>query len=279
MEMIIALALKIRCIRSMIIRLKYSKKSADNRIDRDEMKKVYQFYEPPEFVIEEAYIFILPNIMQAVFFCQLQPILLLFAFVQTCLFYWVCKIKVLKFCRIPVLLDKFIFDSAIYQVMLAPVFYGIGSICNTYISNRINPNIQFSFLGAAICLGLGVFNYLNPGNIFQRLVEWIPAVIDCLKADNIYDQEKLRASDGSQNSRLENYYRNSNSLNLLGFEKVILGQNKSEEIVKELQGFCESHVGLSHDKDNDDDSSAMSDFSTAFHKAEVKKSMVANIFE
>ena len=136
LEMIRAGLLKVRCIRNYVIRLKYRKKGDGSKIEKDEMKKIYQFYEPPEFVIEEAYVFILPNIMQALFFCQLQPILLLFACVQTILFYWVCKIKVLKICKIPVLIDRLVFEVAIYQVMLAPIFYGVGSIFNSYISNR-----------------------------------------------------------------------------------------------------------------------------------------------
>ena len=109
LEVIIAIALKIKCIRHWIIRLKYKKKSDDPKIDKDEMKYVYQFYEPPEFIIEEYYVFVLPNIMQAIFFCQLQPILLAYAFVQAFLFYWVCKIRLLKICKIPALLDKLVF--------------------------------------------------------------------------------------------------------------------------------------------------------------------------
>ena len=70
---------------------------------------MYQFYDPPEFVIEEAYVFILPNIMHCLFFCQLQPILLAFALAQAFLFYWVCKIKVLKITKIPVLIDNLVF--------------------------------------------------------------------------------------------------------------------------------------------------------------------------
>jgi hypothetical protein len=181
--MLINAAIKIRCIRNYIIKLKYRKKGAEEngKLQKDELKKVYQFYDPPEFVIEEAYVFILPNIMQALFFCQLQPMLLVFAFAQTFLFYWVCKIKVLKISKIPVLIDRLVFEVAVYHVMLAPIFYGVGSIYNSYVSSRLNPNVSFSFVGGAICVGLGLLNYFNPGNIFQKIVNCIAECFPCLR--------------------------------------------------------------------------------------------------
>jgi hypothetical protein len=139
---------------------------------------VYQFYDPPEFAIEEAYIFIMPNIMQAVFFCQLQPILLAFAFAQAFLFYWVCKIRILKMSKIPVLIDRLVFEVAVYHIMLAPIFYGLGSIFTSYISSQINKDITMSVIGSGICIGFGLLNYFNPGNIFQKVVD---SIAKCIK--------------------------------------------------------------------------------------------------
>ena len=124
--------------------------------------------------------------MQAIFFCQLQPVLLLFAFAQTFLFYWVCKIRLLKICKIPDLLDKLVFESVIYLVMLAPIFYGVGSIYNSYVSHRLNPNINFSFVPAAICVGLGVLNYFNPCDMFQKMVKALMCCMPCLRTEYIY---------------------------------------------------------------------------------------------
>ncbi len=159
------------------------------------MKKVYPFYEAPEFLIEGAYLFIFPNIMHGLFFCQLQPMVLIFVFVQTFFFYWFCKIKVLKMCKIPAMTEKLIFEVAIYQVMLAPLFYGAGSFYNIYVSNKIgDPTTGLHFIGAAISFGIGCLNYLNPGNIFQKIVESISECFACLRKSTVYselDKKKL----------------------------------------------------------------------------------------
>ena len=72
--------------------------------------------------------------------------------------------------------------------MLAPMFYGVGSIYNSYVSSQINPNINFSFIGAAICVGVGMLNYFNPGNIFQKFVDCIADCLPCLRKENIYSE-------------------------------------------------------------------------------------------
>lgn len=109
--------------------------------------------------------------MHGLFYCQLQPMILIFVFVQTFLFYWFCKVKVLKMCKIPVMTERLIFEVAIYQMMLAPLFYGGGAFFNSYVSNKKNnPQTDLHFLGAAICFGIGGLNYFNPGNLFQKIV-------------------------------------------------------------------------------------------------------------
>lgn len=57
-----------------------------------------------EFDIAESYVFITSNIFHAVFFCELQPFILILLLIEAFLFYWISKIKVFKFCKIPLLL-------------------------------------------------------------------------------------------------------------------------------------------------------------------------------
>lgn len=187
-EVLPIIAIKIQCVRNYFIRVFYRKKEEEtSEIKKDLMNKVYAFYGAPEFAIEEAYTFIFPNIMHALFYCQLQPLVLIFVFAQTFLFYWVCKIKVLKMCKIPAMTDRLIFEVAIYQVMLAPIFYGAGSFFNSYVSHKIgNPSTNLHIIGSIICFGIGSFNYLNPGNIFQRIVVCISECFSCLRKENIY---------------------------------------------------------------------------------------------
>lgn len=182
------IAIKIQCIRNYFIRLFYRKKEEESyKIKKELMEKVYSFYEAPEFAIEEAYTFIFPNIMHAIFYCQLQPMVLIFVFAQIFLFYWVCKIKVLKMSKIPAMTERLIFEVAIYQVMLAPIFYGAGSFFTNYVSNKKgNPETDLHFIGAAISFGIGSFNYFNPGNIFQRVVVCISECFSCLRKEAIY---------------------------------------------------------------------------------------------
>lgn len=128
----------------------------------------------------------MPNIAHAVFFCKLQPIILIFACIQAFFFYWVCKIKVLKMCKMPAITEKLIFEVAIYQVMLAPIFYGTGSIFNSYASHQLNNELDFHFIGSAICVGIGCFNYLNPGNLFQKIVNCLMSCCQCINAKKVY---------------------------------------------------------------------------------------------
>jgi ABC-type Na+ efflux pump permease subunit len=73
--------------------------------------------------------------------------------------------------------EKLIFDVAISMFMLVPVFYGVGSIFNSYIASRIDSNRSFSYIPSAICLGIGLLNYFNPSNSVQKFIEYF--VIKC----------------------------------------------------------------------------------------------------
>ena len=110
-EAIVVICLKIKCIRHYLIRSRYRKRSdqSDEQIEKEMMDKIYKLYSSPQFVIEEAYTFILTNVMHALFFCQLQPFILILVAVQIFLFYWACKIRVLRLCKIPALIDRLVF--------------------------------------------------------------------------------------------------------------------------------------------------------------------------
>ena len=64
---------------------------------------------------------------QAFFFCHLQPVLLIYLLGNLILFYLVNKFLLFKQCKIPDLIDFFIFETMIVMAMNVPLFYAIGS--------------------------------------------------------------------------------------------------------------------------------------------------------
>lgn len=174
-SLLIKLGTSIKCIRNYLIKARYrnNHNEEQTQVGEEDMRNVYRLYEAPEFNIAEAYTYILSNILHAAFFCELQPFILLLALVEAITFYWVCKFKVLKWCRMPKMTDKQIFEGALSMFMLVPVFYGVGSIFNSYIASRVEPSRTFSFIPAAICIGIGLLNYFNPKNSIQNFIEFV----------------------------------------------------------------------------------------------------------
>jgi hypothetical protein len=119
--------------------------------------------------------------MHALFFCELQPFILVLVAIQIFLFYWACKVRVLRMCKIPALIDRLVFEVAIDEMMLAPIFYGVGSIYNSYVASQLQENISFNFIASSICVGIGVLNYVNPADFTLKLIERITDCFDCLK--------------------------------------------------------------------------------------------------
>lgn len=66
--------------------------------------------------------------------------------------------------------EKLIFDVALYQFMLVPVFFGVGCIFNSFIANKIDTTLSFYYLASGICIGLGLLNYFNPKNVIQWFI-------------------------------------------------------------------------------------------------------------
>lgn len=108
-NLIFKLCISVRCIRNYIIKARYIKRNKTDKIEEESMKKIYRFYEAPEFNIAEAYTYILSNMLHAAFFCSLQPFVLVLALFEAIFFYWICKFKILKFCQIPKMTEKLIF--------------------------------------------------------------------------------------------------------------------------------------------------------------------------
>lgn len=61
--------------------------------------------------------------------------------------------------------------------MLGPVFYGAGCIYNAYVSMKLDPTVEFYWIGSAIVLVVGGLNKWNVANLFQIAVD---KLVDCL---------------------------------------------------------------------------------------------------
>lgn len=67
--------------------------------------------------------------------------------------------------------DYLIFEVAAYQIMLVPIFYGVGSLFNSYVSNLVDENRSFQYISAIICIIIGSINYFNPFNCVQFIID------------------------------------------------------------------------------------------------------------
>lgn len=87
----------------------------------------------------EYYVFIITSLFHAAFFCHLQPFIFVLVTLQCFFFYWICKVRILKFCKIPEITQKLVFETAIFMVNQVPIFYGVGSIFISFAGNKLNP--------------------------------------------------------------------------------------------------------------------------------------------
>jgi len=84
-------------------------------------------------------------------------------------------------CKIPALIDRMVFEGAINEMMLAPIFYGVGAIYNSYVSAKLDEGVSFNFVASSICIGIGLLNYMNPGDFTRKMIEKITNCCECLK--------------------------------------------------------------------------------------------------
>jgi hypothetical protein len=71
-------------------------------------------------------------------------------------------------------------------MMLAPIFYGVGCIYNSYVSYKLDNTRSFNFVASSVCIGLGLVNYVNPADFTTKIVEKITNCFDCLKKENVF---------------------------------------------------------------------------------------------
>jgi hypothetical protein len=79
------------------------------------------------------------TIYHLAFFCQVQPVVLITGPLIITGFYFVLKANLFYFCKSPDMLDLSVFEAAMTQACLVPLFYGAGAMTLTYIDNQLDP--------------------------------------------------------------------------------------------------------------------------------------------
>ena len=100
----------------------------------EEIKDVLAFlYEPPKVPVAGLYVYITTTVNQAFFFCHIQPIILFYLLFNLIVFYFLNRHMLLRMCKIPDLLDFFVFETVIIYAMNVPLFYATGSFVLIFI--------------------------------------------------------------------------------------------------------------------------------------------------
>ena len=110
------------------------------------------------------------------FFCQIEPAVLITGTLIAIGFFFVLKAKLFYFCNAPEILDLSVFETALSQACLVPIIYGAGAISLSYIESQIDPSRPVQYHQAIICLGLAFLLFFNPGDVFNKLVMY---GVDC----------------------------------------------------------------------------------------------------
>lgn len=132
-EILKYIAINIRWTRYKII-WHYYKTSTTNK-EKEEVRgdeAVNKFYEGENFDVAENYIFTITNLLHAAFFCKLQPLILFIMTINIVIFYFVNRIRILRLCKIPDMVEYLVFDNAVWMLGFIPLYFGGGSIILSY---------------------------------------------------------------------------------------------------------------------------------------------------
>lgn len=137
------------------------------------VNEVNKFYEGTFFDIAETYVYIIGAIIHAAFFCHLQPFILILVTGMIASFYFINKIKILRYCKIPEMTELLVFETALSQAGLVPIIYGTGSIVISYLEYLKDDSLPINYVPSAICIGIGFFGIFNPCDILNKIVKKI----------------------------------------------------------------------------------------------------------
>lgn len=93
------LMLKLKCVRNWIIRKNCLRgKSSSDEMD---LSKVFAYYEGPDFPVAGAYVYMTTATFHGLFYCHLQPVILLLVVINMSIFTIILKYMLYRRCKIP----------------------------------------------------------------------------------------------------------------------------------------------------------------------------------
>jgi hypothetical protein len=202
-------------------------------------------YEPPRLPIAGLYVYITATANQAFFFCHLQPVLLFYLLFNLATFYLANRHMLLRMCKMPDLIDYFIFENVILYALNIPLFYALGSI--TFLELRGENWVMF--VPSWLCLVIWFMASQNPFNVARALTKAIVKLVDPDSVDQYRapktDEEQqdieatvVESANGTRQQRKESYFSHSPMTVLFNFEYCLV---QSPGIYhNKLKRWCES---------------------------------------
>ena len=143
----------------------------------------------------ENYVYIIGAIIHAAFFCYLQPSILILVAIMVIIFYFINRLKLITYCKIPEMTELLVFETALAQAGMVPIVYGVGSIVLAYIHQRVEPGLQIPYVSSAIAIGVGLIGFFNPCDILNILTKKVIKCCSCLVVIPGEDGEELDTED------------------------------------------------------------------------------------
>ena len=165
------LLIKIPTTRRAIIR--YFSRVVGKVDTYEEIKPVLAFYEGPEFPVAGAYVYITSAVFHAMFYCHLQPLILLIVGVNTSFFLIIMKYMLLRRCKIPDLTRIDIFSYSMFMISLAPLYFIIGRLFFLTIDGQKPDNFWIIYFPCAVALLIWFLAILDVGKFFTSLCKCI----------------------------------------------------------------------------------------------------------
>ena len=167
---ILRLLLAVSTIRRLIIR--YLCRATGDFYSFEETKLIFEYlYEPPRLPVAGLYVYITSTVSQAFFFCHIQPIVLLYLLFNMIVFNLMIRHLLLRQCKLPYMVNFFVFETVISYAMNVPLFYAMGSLFHIYMraENTQILNVFPSF----ICIFIWFVSSQNPFGLFKNFVTWL----------------------------------------------------------------------------------------------------------
>jgi hypothetical protein len=136
-----------------------------NTFDTEEghrLKAIFDMYERSEFDVSVSYAFLMANFLHATFFSMVAPMVIPLFALQILLFYWACKIRMLKFCKFPKLVRRWLMGIVFANLLVSPLFFAAGCLISEHAYKQHVVSLDHFPLGTYLLFALwAVFSLIS----------------------------------------------------------------------------------------------------------------------